>query len=90
MSPVKQRLLSAIENAPDSKLEELLIILESWDRDGPFFQIIHLRLLARRFFLRWPQLSPLKGITVKGVLSTKRSRLHWAFKSTSGEVVFSL
>lgn len=36
MSPVKQRLLSAIENAPDYKLEELLIILESWDQDGPW------------------------------------------------------
>lgn len=34
MSSVKQRLLSAIENAPDYRLEELLIILESWDHDG--------------------------------------------------------
>ena len=31
MPSLKQRLLSAIEDAPDSKLEKLLMILESWD-----------------------------------------------------------
>jgi hypothetical protein len=31
MSPVKQRLLDAIENAPDSQLEALLAVIETWD-----------------------------------------------------------
>ena len=31
MPSLKQRLLSAIEDAPDFKLEKLLMILESWD-----------------------------------------------------------
>lgn len=31
MSPVKQRLLSAIEKTPDFQLEQLLVILESWN-----------------------------------------------------------
>ena len=30
MSPVKQRLLNAIDEAPDSCLEELLTIVEAW------------------------------------------------------------
>ena len=34
MSQVKQRLLSAIEQAPDVQLEKLLVILESWKIDG--------------------------------------------------------
>ena len=33
MSSLKERLLSAIEDAPDFKLEKLLMILESWDYD---------------------------------------------------------
>lgn len=31
MSPVKQRLLSAIEKTPDFQLEQLLVILEPWN-----------------------------------------------------------
>jgi hypothetical protein len=31
MSPVKQRLLDAIENAPDSQIEALLAVIETWD-----------------------------------------------------------
>ena len=33
MPSLKERLLSAIEDAPDFKLEKLLMILESWDYD---------------------------------------------------------
>lgn len=33
MSSVKQRLLSAIAEAPDSRLEQLLMIVESWPSD---------------------------------------------------------
>ena len=36
MPSLKQRLLSAIEDAPDFKLEKLLMILESWDHDQMF------------------------------------------------------
>ena len=49
MSPVKQRLLSAmtygrsstIEQAPDFQLEKLLMILEFWKGDGPWSAFDH-------------------------------------------------
>jgi hypothetical protein len=35
MSPVKQRLLEAIANAPDSQIEALLAVIETWADRNP-------------------------------------------------------